>query len=48
MLNTSLAQHSQMSASLGIKVNDSVIEELSVIQAAEVMLSQLHNIQLPS
>lgn len=37
-------KHSQMRASLGIKVNDSVVEELSVIQAAEVMLSQLHHI----
>ena len=37
-----------MSASLGIEVNDRVIEELVVVQAAEVMLSQLHNIKLPS
>lgn len=35
-------------ASLGIEVNDSVVQELIVVQAAEVMLSQLHDIHLPS
>lgn len=37
-----------MRASLGIKVNNSVIQELIVVKAAEVMLSQLHHIKLPS
>ena len=41
-------KHSQMKASLGIEVNDCVVEKLIIVQAAEVMLSQLHNIQLPS
>ena len=37
-----------MKASLGIEVNHCVVEKLIIVQAAEVMLSQLHNIQLPS
>ena len=40
--------HSHMNDSLGIEVNDSIIEELIIVQAAEVMLRQLHNIKLPS
>lgn len=41
-------KQSQMDASLGIEVDNSVIEKLIRVQAAEVMLSQLHNIKLPS
>ena len=45
---TVVSRHSQMNASLGIEVDNGVIQELIIVQAAEVMLSQLHNIKFPS